>query len=141
MILFSNGFFQLEYDASTDIIFVALPDLSTADLSEAKRCFEILVEHVRNYHVQNLLLDSSKAVVEVGDTEYNRLIFQVSMDLKKTRLKKVARLASRNTKLERMAVEVQGEVLKSGPAAYQIKNFTSRELALEWLTAKPALAA
>lgn len=141
MKIFSNGFFQLEYNASTDIIFVALPDMRTAELSEAKLCFKILVEHVRNYHVGNLLLDSSKAVIEVGDTEYNRLIYRVSMNLKETRLKKVARVVSRNVKLEGMAVQVQGEVLKREPATYQIKNFTSKELALEWLTDRPSPAA
>lgn len=137
MKLFCNGFFELDYHASTDIIFMALPDMRTAELSEAKLCFEVLVEHVRNYHVENLLLDSGKAAVEVGDMEYNRLIYQVSMSLKKTRLKKVARVASRNARLEEMAVRVQGEVLESEPATYQIKNFTSRELAWEWLTDKP----
>lgn len=138
MILFSNSYFKLDYEASGDILFVTLPDMSTAGLSEAEQCFEIMVEHVKNYHVHNLLLDSSKAVVEVDDAAYHRLIYQVSMLLKKTRLQKVARIVSNMTRLEKMAVQVQGEVLKSQPETYQIQNFTSKELALEWLTDKPS---
>lgn len=136
MILFTNGFFQLEYDASIDVLCVVLPDMRVNALSEAERCFEIMVEHVQNYHVQNLLLDSSKAVVEVGNSEYNQLIYRVSMNLKQTRLKKVARIVSESTQLEMMAILVQGEVLESLPATYQIQNFTNQELALEWLTDK-----
>ncbi|WP_018476260.1 hypothetical protein [Pontibacter roseus] len=136
MILFSNGFFQLEYDAPTDILSVALPDMSLAGLSEARRCFDIMLEHVKNYHVRNLLLDSSGASVQVSETEYNKLIYQVSMALKQTRLKKVARIVSSGPQLEEMAVRVQGQVLESPPSAYQIKNFTSREAALQWLSRK-----
>ncbi|WP_299761906.1 hypothetical protein [uncultured Pontibacter sp.] len=141
MQIFSNGFFQIEYDIFTDTVSVSLPDMRTAELSEAKLCFEILVDHVRNYHVENLLLDSSKAVVEVGNAAYNKLIYQVSMSLKETRLKKVARLVSGNAKLEEMATQVQGEVLGIGSASYQIRNFTSKGPALEWLTGKPPLPA
>ncbi len=75
MKLFSNGFFQIEYSASSDVISVALSNMNTAGLSEVKVCFELLVAHVRNYQVENLLLDSSQAVVEVADTAYNQLIY------------------------------------------------------------------
>jgi len=81
MVIFENGYFRLDYTLSTDILGVDLPDMRTAGLSEAERCFEIMVEHVRNYNIHRLLLDSSKAIVEVGDAEYNQLIYQVSMDL------------------------------------------------------------
>lgn len=138
MKIFSNGYFELEYDPSSDIIFMALPDMQAQELSEARMCFEILEEHIRNYHVGNLLLDSSKAAIGVGEAEYNRLIYHVSMNLKKTRLKKVARVVSVNANSEDWAVRVQGEVLKREPSSYQIRNFRSRELALEWLTAKPS---
>ncbi len=67
---------------------------------------------MRNRHVGNLLFDSSRAVVVVGDTEYNRLICEVSMKLKETLLKKVFCVVSRNIKLEEMAVQMQGEVLR-----------------------------
>ncbi|QMU26510.1 hypothetical protein [Adhaeribacter radiodurans] len=134
MILFDNGFFHLDYDPATDTVFVKLPDMRTQGLSEAEECFRIMVEHVNNYHVQNLLLDSRQALVEVGDTEYNHLIYRVSLQLKKTNLKKVARLASSLPKLESMAHWVQAQVLTSPPASYLIKNFTSQEAALEWLT-------
>lgn len=137
MILFDNGFFNLDYDPSTDTLFVILPDMRTTGVSEARQCFEILVEHVNNYHVHNLLLDSRKAVVEVSDTEYHDLIYEVSINLKKTRLKKVARLVSNILKLEKMATEVQAEVSTSSPPTYLIQNFTSKESALEWLTGKP----
>jgi len=134
MVIFENGYFRLDYTLSTDILGVDLPDMRTTGLSEAERCFEIMVEHVRNYNIHRLLLDSSKAVVEVGDAEYNRLIYQVSMDLMKTNLKRVARIVSSTTELEKMAVKVQQAVLQS-PSTYQIQNFTSKQPASQWLLA------
>ncbi|WP_439880714.1 hypothetical protein ACSX1A_16345 [Pontibacter sp. MBLB2868] len=113
---------------------MVLPEMRTSGLSEAERCFEILVEFVKNYHVQNLLLDSSQAEVEVGEASYNALIYNVSMQLKETRLKKVARVVSSNVKLEEMAILVQGQVLENNPATYQIQNFSNRDMALKWLT-------
>ncbi|QNF32251.1 hypothetical protein HUW51_05710 [Adhaeribacter swui] len=137
MILFNNGYFTLDYDPTTDTLFVDLPEMRTQELSEAKHCFDIMVEHVNNYHVHYLLLDSRKAVVQVDNAAYHQLIYQVSQKLKYTHLKKVARLASSDSTLEGMANKVQQHVLKSEPASYLIQNFTSREQALEWLTGKP----
>lgn len=134
MKLFSNGYFQLDYTAANDIISLALPDMQSAGLSQAEQCFNIMLEHVKNYHVKNLLLDSSKAIVEVDDEAYHKLIYQVSMKLKETRLMKVARIASATEGLEKMAKKVQESVINTQPATYKIRNFTNKEEAMEWLT-------
>ncbi|PSR51967.1 hypothetical protein AHMF7605_29095 [Adhaeribacter arboris] len=137
MILFDNGHFLLDYDSSTDTLFVTLPDMQTPALSQAELCFEIMVDHVRNYNIHHLLLDSSQAVVEVAEPEYHDLIYRVSLQLQKTNLRKVARLVSATTPLEAMARRVQQDVLSSEAPTYLIQNFTDREQALTWLTGKP----
>lgn len=134
MILFDNGFFHLDYDPATDTLFVTLPDMRQQELSKAEHCFAIMVEHVNHYHVRNLLLDSRQTVMEVGETECNQLIYWVSLQLKQTNLKKVARLVSSTPELEARARKVQEQVVATPPARYLIKNFTSKEAALEWLT-------
>ncbi len=136
MKLFSNGFFQLDYSAATDILSMKLPDMQTAGLSEAEHCFDTMLEHVKNYHVKNLMLDSTNANVNVGDEEYHDLIFRVSMKLKETRLQKVARLNSAKEDLEKNAVKVQQQVLSTMPDTYKIRNFNNPEDAVNWLTDK-----
>ncbi|TPE43268.1 hypothetical protein [Pontibacter mangrovi] len=136
MQLFRNSYFKLDYDPTTDVLFVDLPDMRTAGLSEAKLCFSIMLDYVMNYHIRNILLDSSKAVVEVEDTLYHALIYEVSMQLKSTSLQRVARVVSNLPELEVNAVLVQGEVLESQGPVYKIQNFSTKEQAFAWLSVK-----
>ena len=134
MKLFSNGYFELNYSASADVLSLSLPDMVTSGLSEAENCFNIMLDHVKNYHVSNLLLDSSNANVDVEDEAYHNLIFNVSMKLKETRLQKVARVSCTIEDLEKNAVKVQERVLKTPPKSYLIKNFCDKDAAMKWLT-------
>ena len=95
-----------------------------------------MIEHVKNYNITNLLLDSSQAIVGVEDKEYHALIFKVSMKIKETGLKKVARVKSNLPGLEKNAVQVQTQVLTTGPDTYQIKNFNNKTEAFGWLSEK-----
>ncbi|WP_276496629.1 hypothetical protein [Pontibacter litorisediminis] len=136
MEIFRTSYFRLTYDASSDVLFVRLPDMRTAGLSEAKYCFDIMVNSVKNYHIRNILLDSSQAVVEVENELYHELIYEVSMQLKDTCLQRVARVVSDSSALEERAVMVQGEVLESEAPVYQIQNFSNSENAFTWLSGK-----
>ncbi len=136
MQLVQNSYFKLDYDPAADVLFVSLPDMRTAGLSEARICFDMMIDYVKNYHIRNILLDSSKAVVEVDDTLYHDLIYDVSIRLKSTPLQRVARVVSNLPKLEENAVLVQGEVLESPAPVYMIKNFSSKEQAYLWLSGK-----
>ncbi|RDC58842.1 hypothetical protein [Adhaeribacter pallidiroseus] len=128
MILFDDGSFLLDYDSASDTIFVTLPDMRMHKLSEAEECFRIMVNYVNDYQVQNILLDSSRAMVEVEDTQYNHLIYRVSLQLKQTHLKKVARLVSSIPKLEAMAHWIQAQVLTTPPSSYLIKTLPAKKL-------------
>ena len=134
MIIYQNSIITLDYNPSTDILSVALPDIQAHSISEVERCFDIIVEHVISYDVKKILLDSSKAVVDVEDEAYRSLILQFSRELMKTRLQKIARIATLVASQERRATLVTEEVYQLNPdpiAAYQ--NFTDQAEALEWL--------
>ncbi|GHA81448.1 hypothetical protein [Pontibacter akesuensis] len=132
MIIYHNSIITLDYNPATDILSVALPDMQAHSISEVEHCLDIIAEHIVSYDVKKLLLDSSKAVVEVGDEAYRSLILQFSRQLMKTRLQKVARIATPVASQEHRANLVAEEVHQLNPAvAYE--NFTGRAAALDWL--------
>ncbi|GHA80015.1 hypothetical protein [Pontibacter akesuensis] len=132
MIVYHNSIITLDYDPATDILEVALPDMQAHSISEVERCLHIIVEHVISYDVKKLLLDSSKAVVEVEDETYRSLILQFSRELINTRLQKVARIATPVASQEHRANLMAQEVHQLKPAvAYE--NFAGRAAALDWL--------
>lgn len=134
MIIYQNSIITLDYNPATDILSVALPDIQAHSVSEVERCLGIIVEHVISYDVKKILLDSSKAVVEVGDEAYRSLILQFSMELLKTRLQKIARIGTPVASQEHRANRVAEEIHQLKPTvAYQ--NFTGKGAALDWLLA------
>jgi hypothetical protein len=134
MLIYHNSIITLDYNPATDILSVALPDIQAHSISEVERCLDIIVEHVISYDVKKILIDSSKAVVEVEDEAYRNLMLQFSQALMKTRLQMVARIGTPVAAQERRANLVAEEVHQSNPlVAYQ--NFTGKAAALDWLLA------
>ncbi len=132
MIIYSNSIITLEYEPATDVLSVALPDIQDFSISEVERCLNIIVEHVISYDVKKILLDSSKAVVEVQDEAYRNLMLQFGKQLMTTRLQKIARIGSAVAAQEDRASQVAEAMQQFSPTgSYQ--TFTSKEVALKWL--------
>lgn len=134
MIIFQNGLISLDYNPSTDILTVDLPNAITFGVPELNRSLELVAEHVRNYDIKKLLLDSSHVLVDqIEDDTYKRIVTRFVEDLTKSRLEKVARVNSSIHSAETRAVAVTSEASDRTNAAMQIRMFSGKYEALNWL--------
>lgn len=135
MIIYSNSIVTLNYDPSTDILSVTLPDFSSFTIGEVERSFQIIVENVKNYDIKNLLLDSSRSVIDVEDTEYKRVVIDFSKELARTRLGKLARVESTIAAKELLAASVTADIQLAESNPVDFRNFTNEQEAMQWLRA------
>ncbi|QHL88889.1 hypothetical protein GU926_16215 [Nibribacter ruber] len=132
MIIFQNGLLTLDYEPSTDILFVEWPDIQAFVMPEIKQALQILVDHIKNYDIKRLLIDASKTNLEVQTEEYTVLLKEFGTNLMTTRLEKLARIqtgsGSRENSVQQARKETQFTV--------RLENFTNKEEALDWLKQK-----
>jgi hypothetical protein len=128
-----NGIIKLDYNPATDILATSMPDVTQFGLSEVSFCLGLIVESVTNYDIKLLLLDSSKSVVEVEDEAYKTVVTRFAQDLIRTRLQKIARIATENTKREEKSAQVATEIRQGLNLQIKYKNFTNEAEALDWL--------
>ncbi|GAB3528705.1 hypothetical protein GCM10027443_07030 [Pontibacter brevis] len=129
MILFQNGFVKLDYDPTTDILYVDMPTVDNLVLPEVRQALRIIVEHVRNYDVKRLLIDARKTEVEVSEETYATMLADFRQNLMATRLKKLARIVSGST-IRENAVK---KVYEKQKLTIEIRSFTEVAPAVEWL--------
>jgi len=132
MLLYS-GIITLDYNPATDVLVTSMPDVREFGMSEVSFCLNLIVENIRNYHIENLLLDSSKSVIEVEDDVYKTITLRFGMDLMNTNLKKVARVGTSDKKREEKSANLSSEIRQELKLPIAFKNFTTRAEALEWL--------
>ena len=135
MILFENSVIKLDYDPATDILHVAYPDLHDFLLPEIKHSINILVDTVKHYDVKRLLLDSSKTSVTVNSDESREIAVYLAAGLSTTRVQKVARVQSHSNSVEQLAQGNINHINSTQQLPFQLQNFTSKAVALEWLVA------
>lgn len=133
MILHKNSLIKLEYDPATDILQVDYPDLHTHLLPEIRHSIDILVDAVKNYDIKRLLLDSTKTTVSVNPEQGREIATYLAAGLQKTRIQKVARLASLNIEVENSAQNNIKHISQTAVLPFQLRNFTDRTEALAWL--------
>lgn len=131
--LIYSGIITLDYDLTTDVLVTSMPDVRQFALSEVSFCLELIVDNIRNYDIKNLLLDSSKSVIEVEEEAYKAITTKFMMDLMSTRLKKIARVGTTDTKREENSAKLSSELRKELNLPIQFKTFTSKADAMEWL--------
>jgi hypothetical protein len=73
--------------------------------------------------------------VEVEDEAYKAVTMKFAMDLMGTRLKKLARVGTTDTKREEKSAEVSAELRQEVNLLIDFRNFTSKEEAMAWLLA------
>lgn len=129
MILFKNGFISLDYDPTKDIMFVDMPTVNHVVMPEVREALKIIVEHVRNYDVKNLLVDARKTEVDVSEESYAAIVAEFSQNLMATRLKKLARIVTPSPVRENAVKKVYQE----NKLSIDFQNFTDLASAIEWL--------
>jgi len=134
--LIHSGIITLDYSPATDVLVTSMPDIKEFGASEVSFCFGLIVENVRNYHIKNLLLDSSKSIVEVEDEAYKAITMKFAMDLMGTRLKKLARVGTIDTEREEKSAKLSADIKQEVNLPVEFRNFATREEAMEWLLSK-----
>lgn len=129
MILFQNGLIKLDYDPTTDILFVDMPTVNNLVMPEVRQALRIIVEHVRNYDVKRLLVDARKTEVEVSEDIYASMLAEFSRELMATRLKKLARIVTSSSVRENVVKKVYDD----NKLTIELQSFTELAPALEWL--------
>ncbi|MGV3539601.1 MAG: hypothetical protein ACO1OQ_07310 [Rufibacter sp.] len=132
MIIYQNGFITLEYEPATDILFLEWPDVQDFLLPEVRQALRILVDHVKSYDIKRLLIDSSKASLEIPGEEYKEVVKEFGLNLMGTRLEKLARILTHNAMREEKVEEAKQEV----QFTIALRSFTDKQEALIWLQEK-----
>lgn len=133
MVLFENSVVKLDYDPTTDILVVEYPDLHDYLLSEVKHSIDKMLQIIRSYDIKYLLLDSTRTVSSVEENESREVATYLAAGIMKTRVLKVARVQSPMEAVEKRAQCNIKHIQESLPLPFQLKNFTEKAVALEWL--------
>jgi hypothetical protein len=133
MILFENSIVKLDYDPATDIVDVAYPDLHGYLLPEIKHTITTMVDHIKNYDIKRLLLDSTKTLVSVSEEESREIATFLAAGIMRTRVEKVARVQSPSEDVEQRAQSNIRHLKQAQQLPFELRNFTSKAEAVAWL--------
>ena len=134
--LLYHGIIKLDYDPTTDVLVTSMPDIKQFALAEVSFCLELIVDSIRNYDIKNLLLDSSKSVIEVEEAAYKTITKKFTLDLTSTRLKRIARVGTADTKREEKSAKLSTELKQELNLPMEFQNFTSQAEAMKWLVSR-----
>jgi hypothetical protein len=124
-----NKFIQLDYNPTTDVLFIEWPNIHDYTLSELKFIIDEVVDTVRHYDIKRILADSRRSAMTLPEAEYAGIVNQLALDLTTTRLEKFARLSTVDPKREKIVTNAAALVVGS----IQFMNFENAEAALAWL--------
>lgn len=127
--IISNPVVKLEYNPSTDVLLFDWPNFTNFTLSEADYVLDTVLETIRSYDVKYLVIDTRKGELEIERSLYKQIKFNFVMGLRRSRLKKLARIIIHETFREELLKKVAKEACFEVPVA----NFSRIEDALIWL--------
>ncbi len=114
---------------------MAWPDLNGFALSEINHSLKKVIDTLKHYDIKKLLIDGRQNKVEVTEKEQKQVAHQFSLDLRQTRVKKVARLASMDREKERRTHLLSEELIHELTYSVQYQEFTDERTAVAWLKA------
>lgn len=123
-----NKLIKLDYDPTKDILFVEWPDIEYYSMPELLRVLEDVVDTVRHYDINYLMIDARSTTVGIKEEDYNQIGLKFAQDLMTTRLKKAARLSTRNLGRERQVMELK----EKSKLTLEFRSFETVDEALEW---------
>lgn len=132
MNIFDNGFINLEYDPVIDVIYVIMPTVDRTDLPKVEQSLAIIVEHVKNFYIRNMLLDVRDAKVFINEKAYASMISNFSRALLDSHLQKMARVVDESSLRE----SIVHDIFIDKTLSLVARSFTEVVPALEWLKEK-----
>jgi hypothetical protein len=77
---------------------------------EIRQALKILVEHIKSYDIKRLLIDSSKASLEIPGAEYKGILREFGQNVMQTRPEEMARILTPNSTREDKVEETRQEL-------------------------------
>ncbi|OKL39604.1 hypothetical protein [Pontibacter flavimaris] len=126
-----NKFIQLDYNPTTDVLFIEWPNMHDYSLPEMRFIMEEVIASVKHYDIKKILADSRQSTITLDDETYGQLINGLALLLQTTRLEKFARLTTAELNRETIASHAASLVKDS----IQYQSFDDAGVAMAWLTA------
>lgn len=133
MILEEDSLLQFSYDVATDILSVRFPDVIGTPLAQIENSMQKLSRNVAVFDVKKLLLDISSGVPGLDEAHYRKVVKHFLEALRRTRLKKVARVIPENPAREYLIEHFAAEMYENLALPFQARSFTSKTEACAWL--------
>ncbi|KAA9338938.1 hypothetical protein [Adhaeribacter soli] len=131
MILYQSSLITLDYDPATDILSVNWPDVQELYIPAVKKEVNVLVETIKHYDVKKLLIDTSRAAVDVDEEAYQNFLVSFARELMKTRLIKLARIGTKDQNREQLVNQTRDVTQITQTIAVQV--FNTKSEAQAWL--------
>ena len=96
MLLHSDRYFDHIYETKFDLLTVNWMTIETVFMPEILHSVQQLVANIKNYDIRNLLIDASGIHEHSSEQEHEKVVDALFGGLAKSRLKKLARIASLN---------------------------------------------
>ncbi|WP_266205257.1 hypothetical protein [Pontibacter kalidii] len=125
-----NKLIKLDYNPTTDVLFIEWPNMHDYSLPEMKFLMEEIIASVKHYDIKRILADSRRSHITLDHATYGQLISNMALMLQTTRLQKFARLTT--TELNRETIASQAAALVKDSIQYQ--SFDDAAVAMAWLT-------
>jgi hypothetical protein len=133
MIIYQDSLLVLDYDVSSDILYVKWPNLTETDIPDLKAAITELLNAVKHYDIKRLLIDSSKSRVDIADETYRPLVFSLVGQLKESRLRRMARVVPENTFREVHLQNYNKQMQAQNLITFETGEFQNKEQAMAWL--------
>lgn len=133
MIIYQDSLLVLDYDVSSDVLYVNWPNLTEANILALNAAIGELLNAVKHFDIKRLLIDSSKSRVDIADEKYRPLVFSIIGRLKETRLQRMARVIPENTFREVYLQSYNAQMRAQNLITFETGEFENKEQALSWL--------
>ena len=129
MQLYKSRNIILRYNIASAILSVEWPTRKEPSISEVRQSLQVLVNYIRKYNIENLLLNESENVFLPHKAEYKLIVTQFKRALQSTRIKRVARVMTSQIERE----EAIKNLIKILEPEVVLRNFNTRTAAIAWL--------
>ena len=129
MTLYQNRLITLSFNQDTGILTVTWSNTSPYDSEEVQQSVNKVIEAIKEYKCQKLLIDASVANFSMDDAELIEVLTNFAYDLSQTSIRKLARIITSDA-----AREEKNRTIRNGfTFPFEIYDISNREQALHWL--------
>ncbi|MBB6610671.1 hypothetical protein H7F15_06455 [Pontibacter sp. Tf4] len=137
MLLHKDGLIELRYEVANDVLLMNWPDLTGITLPEIDYSIRKIIDTLRHYDIKNLLIDSRQSKLsDLSQEEYQGVLITFVQQLKTTRLQRLARISTVDSRREDVVDDTAELALKKMGIDFVFRNFAEQQAAYSWLTEK-----